>query len=409
MQKLLQDISKRALLLNEYDFTEEQKQSNWLGANPASDDEIERTKKLLQADLPKDYIDFLKITNGFPQCIGTGVTFLPIDKVDYLINVDEDLVQIWNSHAELNNTREALSASLLIGGLNEEQYFLLIPPNDDNKKWRYWKFASWIPGEHEFKSLKDYFRSELTFLKEETKGLRKAKPKFVVDYSLRDHVFNLDWKNSYQTAFRFLQENRSYSYFDGGADLLKLLLLSASKLNAFKKLEADLRSFKETNNGHDWLNALVMRFEEAARNKLSHILDFQTNKFILQDDSVTLEQIEEKIKRARPDLLKPKNIQDKVDYQLYFLFEYGNAQGFIELYEEHLGSPHFNCHIKAAIVYVTLDQFLNSQNAIERYFQTAIDYRLLEPFLDNVLIDVLTEDFSKNMLLQFKENSSFKK
>lgn len=406
MQRLLKEISKRMLLLNEYDFTEEQRQSYWLGVRAASDEEIGIAKASLQTELPGDYIEFLKITNGFPQCTSTGVTFLPISEVDYLINIDEDLVEIWNNHDELSNIGQALSASLLIGGKHEEQYFLLIPPNDSNKKGRYWKFASWIPGEHEFKSLKDYLKAELVFLKEETKGLKKPKPKFVFDYSLRDYVFNLDWENAYRTALCFLQENKSYGYFGGQVDLLRLLLLSASKLRLFKKLEQDLNEFKEIKIEHDWLNTLVMRFAEAARSELSYILDFQMNKFVLQSNSVSRQQIEEQIKMYRPDLLKSKNIHAKVDYQLYFFFEDRNAQEFLNLYEAYLDLPYFNSHLKAAIVYATLNQPSKAQDAIERYFQTAFDYRPLEPFLDNALVNIMTEGFSKKMLLQFKQNSS---
>jgi hypothetical protein len=98
-------------------------------------------------------------------------------------------------------------------------------------------------------------------------------------------------------------------------------------------------------------------------------------------------------------------LADKVDYQLYFFFEYGNAEAFLALYEAHPQLPLFSSHIKAAIVYASLHQFSNAQDAIERYFQTAFDYRPLEPFLDNVLIDVMTENFTKKMLLQFKQNS----
>jgi|GEM_PF-569554 len=408
MRRILQEISKRTLLLNEFDVTEEQKQTNWLGSKPASDDEIEKAKTLLQTELPEDYIEFLKITNGFPQCTSTSVTFLPVSEIDYLINVDEDLVEIWNKDQELKEIGEALSASLLIGGKNEEQCFLLIPPNDRNKKWRYWKFASWIPGEHEFKNLKDYFQSELTFLKEETKGLKKPKPKLVVDYSLRDYVFNLEWENVYKTTLQFLQENRTFRYFGGQVDLLRLLLLSASKIGWFAKLGKDLLEFKASNLENEWLGALIVRFAEAASNKRSHILDFQMDKFVHQSDTVTCEQIEEQTKTYRPDLLKPKNVHDKVDYQLYFFFEYGNAEAFLSLYEAHSDLHFFNSHIKAAIIYATLGRFSNAQEATERYFQTAFDYRPLEPFLDNVLINIMTEDFSKKMLLQFKQNTSQK-
>jgi SMI1 / KNR4 family (SUKH-1) len=399
MLKILQEISRRALLLNEYDFTEEQQRSKWLGSTSSSDEDIEIAKTSLQTSLPDDYVEFLKITNGFPQCVSTGVTFLPVHKVDYLINIDEDLVEIWNHHSEFDDTGQGLSESLVIGGLNEDQYLLLVPPNAKYKEWRYWKFASWIPGAEKFQNLKDYLESELKFLKQLTKGLRRAKRKNVVDYSLRDHVFNLDWKNSYNTAFRFLQEGNQPIYIGTQVDLLRLLLLSASKLNYFGKLQMDLALFRVSNNEHEWQNSVIARFEEAARNAMSHIADFQTNKFVTQEGSITLDKIEEQIRVCRPDLLKPKKTDAKADYQLYFLFEHGNASEFLRLYARHLDSPYFTSHLKAAIVYASLNKIPNAQEAIQRYYKTAFGYRSLDPFLDETLIEVMTLDFSKRMLL----------
>ena len=343
----------------------------------------------------------MKITNGFPQCVGTGVTFLPVDKVDYLINIDEDLVEIWNNHSDLNNIGQALSESLLIGGLNEEQYFLLIPPNSAINKWRYWEFASWIPGENEFKNLKDYLKSELSFLKEQTRRLKKAKPKFEIDYSLRDHVFNLDWENTFFAALKFLQENKLYGYFDGYVDLLRLLLLSASKLNFFEQLGKELNTLKAS-TPHDWQNVLIIRFEEAAKNKIAYIPDFQLTKFVHKENPMSLDQIEEQIRMYRQDLLKPKNTLAKTNYQLYFLFEYGSAPDFVDLYETSKEIPYFDSHLKAAIVYVTLNQFANAQKALERYFETSFNYRPLDPFLNNRLINLIDEDFSENILKRIK-------
>jgi hypothetical protein len=122
MEKLLKDISKRAFLLNEFDFTEESKEKKWLGYQPASDEEIASAEATLQVKFPNDYIEFLKTTNGFPQFITTGVTFLPVTEVDYLLNINEDLVEIWSQEG-LNDIGDALSQSLLVGGLNEEQQF----------------------------------------------------------------------------------------------------------------------------------------------------------------------------------------------------------------------------------------------------------------------------------------------
>ena len=65
MKQILQEISEHVLLLNEYDFTEEQVQSKWLGNPPATDEEINKAQALLQITLPEDYIEFLKISNGF--------------------------------------------------------------------------------------------------------------------------------------------------------------------------------------------------------------------------------------------------------------------------------------------------------------------------------------------------------
>ncbi len=258
MQKLLQEISKRIILLNETEFTEDQKLSKWIGRAPVSDEEIHKTEELLQLKLPYDYTEFLKITNGFPSSNrGTGITFSPLEKIDYLFNIDEDLIEVCKDNNVLKEIGDALSKSILIGGLNEEQYFLLIPPSQVQKKWRYWEFASWIPGEWEFKSLKAYFKNELDFLQKETKGLKNPKSKQVIDYSLRDYLFNSDWENTLSTALEFLQQNKRYNYLQGEADLLKVLLLASSKLNSFDRLQRELEKFKKLNGNNTWLIQLT--------------------------------------------------------------------------------------------------------------------------------------------------------
>ncbi len=54
--------------------------------------------------------------------------------------------------------------------INQEQYFLLIPPNSINEKWKYWKFANWCPGEEEHENLESYFIDVLTFMNEQTES-----------------------------------------------------------------------------------------------------------------------------------------------------------------------------------------------------------------------------------------------
>ncbi|WP_227256270.1 hypothetical protein [Pedobacter sp. MR2016-19] len=58
-----------------------------------------------------------------------------------------------------------LARSIIVGGLDEEQYFLLIPPVIENADWEYGKFASWIPGEDPYQGLENYFINVLDFLK----------------------------------------------------------------------------------------------------------------------------------------------------------------------------------------------------------------------------------------------------
>lgn len=52
----------------------------------------------------------------------------------------------------------------MIAGLEDEQQFLIIPPNSKNGNWKYWKFANWIPGEEEYENLKDYLENVIEFL-----------------------------------------------------------------------------------------------------------------------------------------------------------------------------------------------------------------------------------------------------
>ncbi|SIQ55936.1 hypothetical protein SAMN05880574_11649 [Chryseobacterium sp. RU37D] len=56
-----------------------------------------------------------------------------------------------------------LEKCILVAGKDQEQYFLLIPNDSINEKWRYWKFASWHSGEHKFENLHHYFKDVLEF------------------------------------------------------------------------------------------------------------------------------------------------------------------------------------------------------------------------------------------------------
>ena len=169
MKDILRKISELAIRLNGATFTNEQNELQWLGNSPASMEEINLAKTRLGIELPADYIRFLLTTNGFfTPCDSTEPTFETINKVDHLKNIDTYLLEIWNEGI-LIDIGEQLNRAIVIGGLNDEQYFFLIPPLMFDEKWQYWKFANWIPGVQPYEDLNDYFTSVLNLMTNQSK------------------------------------------------------------------------------------------------------------------------------------------------------------------------------------------------------------------------------------------------
>lgn len=168
MKEILVAISLLSLKFGEAEFASPiQIQNNWLGFEPATALQIDEAEKRLNITLPADYKDFLLITNGFTAPTTIDPSFMKVEDIDYLINVNPFLVEVWLSHEELSDIAEPLKRSIIVGGKDEEQYFLLIPPTTDKEQWRYWTFSSWAPGEHEFANLGTYFEYVLEFIKEQ--------------------------------------------------------------------------------------------------------------------------------------------------------------------------------------------------------------------------------------------------
>jgi hypothetical protein len=153
-----------AVKLQRSAFTDNQKQSNWLGCTPALLADIEIAENRLRVKFPKDYKNLLLVTNGFfTPCNSTEPTFEKIERVDYLKNIDTYLLEIWNEGV-LADVGELLNRAIVVGGMDDEQYFFLIPPIG-SENWQYWKFANWIPGEKRYQSLDQYFASVLDFMR----------------------------------------------------------------------------------------------------------------------------------------------------------------------------------------------------------------------------------------------------
>ncbi|MGB1041147.1 MAG: SMI1/KNR4 family protein [Flavobacteriales bacterium] len=164
MKELLKDISKIAIELKEEQivFSNEQIKNIWIGYNPSNDNEIINIEKKLGITLPKEYKEFMKITNGFSQSTITEPEFYSIDKIDWLKNVDDELINIWKENG-LKDIGEQLERAIIVADSNKEQQFLLIS-SIGNKEWKFWKFGNWIPGEEEYENLENYFEKTLEFL-----------------------------------------------------------------------------------------------------------------------------------------------------------------------------------------------------------------------------------------------------
>jgi SMI1 / KNR4 family (SUKH-1) len=165
-KQLLDKISKIAIKQNTIDFSEDILVKKSLSKLPATKEEINTAEKRLNIALPDDYKKFLLTSNGLENFSYTGVTLAAVEKVDFLIKVDEQLVDIWaNSMDDIDTTfGDKLRSSIIIGGHEEEQQLLLIPLQ--NKKWECWHFSSWRPGEVVYESFRFYMEGELQSLED---------------------------------------------------------------------------------------------------------------------------------------------------------------------------------------------------------------------------------------------------
>lgn len=161
LKKILKRISELSIKSGDTQLSTKQIESRWIGNDPAKIDDIESAEKNLGMRLPQDYKEFLLISNGFSATRNnTEPRFEKVESIDYLVNIDSYIVEIWNQES-LKDIGQELARAILIGGIQEEQYFLIIPPKSSEDQWKYWKFASWLPGEYPFDNLIDYFTSIL--------------------------------------------------------------------------------------------------------------------------------------------------------------------------------------------------------------------------------------------------------
>jgi hypothetical protein len=397
MKQILKEISELAILLNDEEFTEDQRQTKWLGFPPATEGQINAAQERLKIDLPTDYIDFLKISNGLAVHSGVHPSFAPLSQIDYLKNIDEDLIDIWGTYEELADVARALAASIKVGGFNEEQYFLLIPPGDDAHQWRYWEFASWIPGESPFNDLTHYFTEVLEFLRKGAAEEGLIESDLVIDYTLRDQLFALDWENAYATAAHMFLHNKTY-YYLSAAPILDLLHLMAGKLNRYEELAQLVHTGYTTNEEYKITPLVFIPYEEKARNRV----DFMERKSVVdREDMPSLEKLLVKTKKQYPQMFD--NEKDLVTYLLVELFQGGKAADYIQLYEINQPILTSYYHLRAAVIYALWNKVADAKLALTLYFEQAFNKMPLAPFVYPELIEVMDKDFLNTVLQKFKK------
>jgi hypothetical protein len=175
MMSLLKSISKNATDFNPDFFTEEEKTAQWIGRSPATDEAIAGAERKLGVKLPEDVFAMYKITNGTSVILNqTFSGFLPVEEIDWLKNADPALIDCYAEMGEVYVND--LKNSIIIAGLAYPHSVLLIQPFGGYKDWRYWEFASYIPGETPFQGIEKYLERLNDFLADQNKN--------------RDEIFN---------------------------------------------------------------------------------------------------------------------------------------------------------------------------------------------------------------------------
>jgi SMI1 / KNR4 family (SUKH-1) len=163
-QELLKRISLLSIQQEELEFPAEVIEKQWLGFEPATLDDIRLKEATLGIRFPQDYIDFLLTTNGFMACRNTFPTLCSINEVGFLRDIEPNIIDCCDSESDGESLVNSFRNGIFIGGLHDEQQMFLGPV--EHGQWVCWFFASWLPGEWQFQSLRYYMEYVLRELEE---------------------------------------------------------------------------------------------------------------------------------------------------------------------------------------------------------------------------------------------------
>jgi len=153
--------------------------SEWLGFVEISDNEIQNHESKLGTLLPPSYKSFLKTTNGFKQLSCFVWDIWPVEKIDWLKNVDPQLIEIYSTqfagvfdvtdqeyfvYGEMQDPPFFRSAyfekCLAISGWGDASILLLNPEIKFGDEWEAWMFATWNLGPNHYQSFEQLMVEE---------------------------------------------------------------------------------------------------------------------------------------------------------------------------------------------------------------------------------------------------------
>ncbi|MEO6637129.1 MAG: SMI1/KNR4 family protein [Ginsengibacter sp.] len=173
-EKLISKLSELSIKIEPKDFTAKQKKENWIGKQPSSEFTIARSEQRLGIQLPNEYREFLKASNGLSPFPYKNPELIAIEKIDYLkksyfdLYGDLDLFPCdFLTEDGQGDISKYIERAIAISLLPDEQEIWLIPPKLNNDEWECWFFASWLPGVRQYKNFRYFIEEQVQNLEGE--------------------------------------------------------------------------------------------------------------------------------------------------------------------------------------------------------------------------------------------------
>ncbi|MCI1189057.1 SMI1/KNR4 family protein [Hymenobacter sp. DH14] len=183
--ELLKQISQE--VLNDPDFIDNdwhgfvspaQKESGWLGFLGAAESDLQALEQRLGVPLPPSYRAFLAASNGFGPVDCFIWRLFPVAEIDWLVNKDKEIVEIWEQDDDADITDEQyfdpesrqdarytrsryFRRCLMVSDWGDAGFLALNPAVENDGEWEAWHFANWHPGAVRYHSFIDLMQQTL--------------------------------------------------------------------------------------------------------------------------------------------------------------------------------------------------------------------------------------------------------